>query len=357
MRLKLEKREKLPFYTKIIIPVVCVLIALLFCGILMKLMGHNPLEAYQKMVKGSMGSARNLSESVLQSIPLMLCALGVSISFKMSVNNIGAEGQYVMGAWAATGIALYCPWIAGEMTLPTMIVMAFVAGAIWAVVGVLPKILWGVNETIITLMLNYVALFWLDYWCYGSWRDTAASNLPFSKSFDDFARLGTLYQRVHVGIFIALIAAVAIFLFFRYTSSGYQIRVIGINRAAANYGGMNVHTKMILVMACSGGLAGLAGLCQVAGTVGQLQPDIAGGAGYTAIIIAYLAKFNPFYVLLVSLLFGCMDQGGFSIQLLNISINLVTLLQGTILLAVLGGEMFTRYRVTLRKDAKEVAVK
>lgn len=356
MSFRFDKREKTPAWLRVLVPVICILLAFVICGIVLAVMGHEPLKAYSKLFNGALGNKANLSESILQSLPLMICGLGVAVSFKMNVNNIGAEGQFTMGAWAATAFACYIDMssVPNWLILPICFVVAFAAGAIWGVIGVLPRAKWNVSETIITLMMNYVALLWLDFWCYGAWRDPNAANLPFCKPYPDFARLGTFsgFGRVNTSLIWAIVAAVLIFLFYKYTSRGYQIRVIGINARAAKYAGLDVNKNIVLVMAISGGLAGLAGLSYCAGTTGILKPAIANGAGYTAITIAYLSKFNPFVIIVVSFLFGCLTQGGFSVQLMNVPVQIVTMMQGLILLCVLGGEIFIRNKVVAKRAGK-----
>ncbi|MDR1949074.1 MAG: ABC transporter permease [Spirochaetaceae bacterium] len=351
-KIRFEKRTSLHPVFRLIIPGLCILLALVFCGFLMLSLGYNPLRAYQRLLRGSFGSPRNASESILQAVPLMLCALGVSVSFKMSVNNIGAEGQFAWGAFAATLVALYCPWVPRPLVLPLMFAAGFVAGGLWAVLAVLPRAFWGVNEIIITLMFNYAALLWVDFWVYGPWRDAGSGNLPYSKVFPAHALAPTLGNtRITVAVFFAIIAALLIHFFFSKTVRGYQIRVIGASGNAARYAGMNVISNILIVMFFSGALAGLAGVAQVSGSVGRLQPELSGGAGYTAIIIAYLSHFNPLTVLIVSVLFGGLNQGKFSMQLIGVPVEIVTAIQGFILFFVLGGEIFIRNKLVVLRLA------
>ena len=350
MRLRFDKRDKTSKWLAPTVYVVCVLLSFVISGLVLAALKINPMKAFAKMFSGAFGSSKNIAESLLQSIPLMLCGLGVAVTFKMNVSNIGAEGQFTMGAWAATAFAVYVDiGLPQWAVFPFCFLVAFLAGAIWGVIAVLPKSLWKVNEIIITLMMNYIALLWLDYWCYGAWRDPAAANLPFCKPFPVYTRLSTFFGRANTAFFWAILAAVLIFLFDKYTSRGYQIRVIGMNEKAARYAGLDVNKNIIFVMAISGGMAGLAGLAYVAGTSGILKPAIANGAGYTAITIAYLSKFNPFAILLVSFLFGALTQGSFSVQLMNVPVQMVTMMQGLILLCVLGGEIFIRNKVVAKK--------
>jgi len=356
LRIRFEKRDPLHPLVRMLIPIASILIALLACGLMMHFLGYNATGAYRKLFQGSFGTFKNLSESTLQAIPLMLCSLGVAITFKMSLNNIGAEGQYMIGAFAATGVALYCPWIPVPLVLPAAIVAGFLAGGLWAALAVAPKALWGVNETIITLMFNYIALLFVDFWLYGSWRNTAGTNLPYSNPLPSYALLKTLgHTRITSAIFIALVAAVLIYVFFKMTSRGYQARVIGASSQAARYAGMDIAKNIFLMMICSGGLAGLAGATQVTGPIGMLQTNMAHGTGYSAIIIAYICKFNPFVILVASLLFGGLIQGGYGMQLVNVPEQIVTIIQGMILFFVLAGEIFSRNRLVLYRRARDDA--
>lgn len=346
------KREKLPWYLKVINPVVCVALALLFCGIIIRLEGHDPFQVYTKMFKNAFGTSFSILESALQGIPLIFCSLGVSAALKMSVSNVGAEGQFCIGAFAATGIALFCPWIPDSLMIPAMLLGGFAAGGLWAVITILPRVFLNVNETIITLMSNYIALLFIEYWCYGPWRDRGGNNYPYSPLIPASARLSTLgNSRLHTGLFIGIAVAILLFLFFRYTTSGYKMRVIGDNRNAARYAGINVKKSILLAMLISGGIAGLAGVVQVGGQSWRLMPNISNGSGYTAIIIAWLSKLNPFVIVLVSVLFGGLIQGGLSLQIMGIPSNIVTMIQGVILLFVLGGEIFSRNRLVIVKKS------
>ncbi len=353
MRVLVQKRDNIQPSGRMVNVVVCILLAMAFCSLFILGYGENPLLVYGKMFASAFGSARGLSKSIVNSVPLMLCGLGVSVAFQMGLNNIGAEGQYTMGAFAATGVALYCDFIPKPLTIPMMMLAAFVVGALWGLIAVLPKALWGVNETIITLMMNYIAILFVDYLCFGPWIDKEV-NLPVSRTIPESAMLGSIPgTKLSVGLLIAALCAVLLFLLFKYTVAGYQIRVISKNVRAAQYAGLDVAKKMLFVMLISGGIAGLAGFEQVSGQVHKLQTGIANNAGFTGIVIAYLSKFNPFVVLLVSVLFGGLTIGGFSVQTMGIPSQVVTMLQGAILLFVLGGELLSKYRVIFLPKPKD----
>ena len=352
MKMQFVKQDRVSGARRVINIVVCVILALLFCAIFMAAKGKNPFLVYKKMFTSAFGSWNGIQRSIVNAIPLMLCGLGVSVAFKMGISNIGAEGQYTMGAFAAAGVALYCNFIPSKLVIPVMILASITAGAVWGVIAIIPKALWGVNETIVTLMMNYVAILFVDYLCYGPWIDKSL-NLPQTVTVPDCAQMGGIMgSKINAGVLIALGIAVLIFLFFKFTVSGYQIKVMSLNGNAAKYAGMNVRKKIIAVMAASGAIAGLTGFAQVSGQTHMLQTGIANNAGFTAIVIAYLSKFNPFVVILVSIFFGGLTIGGYTAQTMGVPRQIVTMLQGAILLFVLGGELIAKYKVKIIKDSR-----
>ncbi len=351
--LRLQKRADVPRYLYIALPLVGILAALLFCAVVILAMGGNPVDAYIYLVKGAFGNTMKLATTLTKAIPLMLCGLCVSVAFKMRLMTIGAEGQMTIGCLAASGVALFVP-IEGSAKLLVMLLAGFLAGGLWAVISVLPKVYLGVSEVIVTLLMNYVAILFSEYFIYGPWRDPNGDNMPFSAPFEPNARLPFLFGSAHAGIIVALVAAVILYFVFKHTVWGYQLKVIGESRDAARYAGMNIKRNILITMLISGGLAGLAGMCEVSGTVGILKTGIANNAGYTAIIIAYLSKFNPLVVVLVSILFGGLQAGSYSMQLVGLPVQIVPFLQGSILLFVLAAEYLTEYRIEfVRKAGKE----
>ena len=353
--LRLQKRADVPPYLHLLLPLLGVVAALVFCAILILVMGGNPLDAYGRLVKGAFGSSQKIATTLIKAIPLMLCGLCVSVAFKMRLMTIGAEGQMTIGCLAASGIALFVP-IEGPNKLVVMLLAGFLAGGIWAIISVLPKVYLGVSEIIVTLLMNYVAILFSEYFIYGPWRDPNGDNMPFSAPFEANAKLPELFPGVHQGLLVALIAAVLLFIILKHTVWGYQLKVIGESQNAARYAGMNIRRNILITMLISGGLAGLAGVCEVSGTVGILKTGVSNDAGYTAIIIAYLSKFNPLLVALVSVLFGGLQAGSYSMQLVGLPVQIVPLLQGAILLFVLAAEYLTEYKIVrVRKEGKEGA--
>lgn len=348
--IKIEKQLHTSPLVSFSIPFLAIILALLVEGVFLFLSGYNPLQVYGVLFKGAFGTWYGLSESIVTAIPLILTGLGVSIAFRMVLWNIGGEGQLYMGAFAASWVALSFPDAPAFILQPAMFLAGFIGGALWGLLPALPRALKGVNETLTTLMLNYVAIFWVGYLVYGPWRDPQSFNFPITTEFSKSAVLPHLGNtRIHAGILIALVLVVVVYFVMRHTAWGYEIRVAGESRQAANYAGINVVRNILLVMLISGGLCGLAGYCEVAGIFRRLQHTISPGYGYTAIIVAWLAKLNPWAIVAVAFLFGGLIAGGYTMQAAGLPSTTVTMLQGVILFFVLGGEIFTRYRIRLYK--------
>jgi simple sugar transport system permease protein len=371
MRIFLEKRLERSRTAGLLVPVVALILALLFCAVLLLIFGANPWRTYAAMAEGAFGTwpaflsgnSYALNETLLRAIPLMLTGLAVGIAFRMLFWNIGAEGQLVWGAIAATWAALFLPEQLGGMPawsyLPTMILAAFLAGAVWGLIPAILRAYLGVNEIITTLMLNYVALLFMQYLYTGPWKDPAGFGFPGTARFEPEARLPRIppielgdftlqLGRVHYGIVMALILALFLWLILDRTKWGLEIKVIGKNVAAARYAGMNIGQNMLLVMLISGGLAGLAGFSQVAGVAFRLQNGIAVGDGFTAIIVAWLAQLNPWAILLVSVLMAGLSTGGDQLQIsMGLPAAVSGVLQGSILFFVLGANVFVNYRLRI----------
>jgi general nucleoside transport system permease protein len=343
MKYHIEKRLTTPRWQTIVSPIASVLLSLLLGALLLAFSGYNPKEVYTAMFVGVFGSSYAISETVLKSIPLMLTGLGVGIAMKMRLWNIGAEGQLLMGACAASWLALFGPDWPWYLMLPGMVLLSMLAGGLWAVVAAIPKALWNINEIITTLMLNYIAILWIRYLVQGPWREGA---FPFTAKFPPAATLPTLAgSRIHTGLYFALVAAVILFFILMRSKWGFEIRVIGSSISAARYAGMNVFKNILLTLFLSGSLAGLAGMAELSGVFHRLQDNLAAGAGYTAIIIASLARGNPLFILLVSFLFGALLLGGTSAQTVGVSASIAAMLQGGILFFLLIGDFFLRYRM------------
>lgn len=359
--LRLEKRLRPSRAAAILVPILSIVLALVVAGALLALVGAHPWEAYKAMLLGALGGRYNVSETLVKAIPLMLTGLAVSVAFRMQFWNIGAEGQLVMGGFAAAGVALFFPELLPGFPewalLPTMFVAAFAMGAIWGLIPAALKAFLGVNEIITSLMLNYVAILWVEYLFVGPWKDPQGFGFPGTAQFPKAAWLPRLTGRVHLGLIIALVAAVVLWLLLTRTRWGYEVRVIGENARAARYAGISLATNILLVMVLSGGLAGLAGFGEVAGISHRLQKGLSVGYGYTAIIVAWLARLNPWGVILVAVLLAALLVGGDQLQMtMGLPAAVALVLQGLIFFFVLGGNVFTQYRLrVVRRPSAMVA--
>jgi simple sugar transport system permease protein len=361
MRFLFERRLEPSRLAAILVPIVSIVLALIVGGILLLAAGADPIETYKAMFDGAFGSTYARSETMVKAIPLMLTGLAVSIAFRMLFWNIGAEGQLAMGALATAWVPLFLLSDSNLSTgtlLALMGMAAFVAGALWGLIPAVLKAYLKVNEIITTLMLNYIAILLLDYLYTGPWKDKAGFGFPGTASFKDVAALPRLpkdlgFGRVHVGLIIAVVAAVVIWIVLSRTKWGYEIRVIGENPRAARYAGISLVRNFLLVMLVSGGLAGLAGYGQVAGIAFRLQKGITVGDGFTAIIVAWLAKLHPIGVLFVAVLMAALSVGGDQLTItMGLPAAMAGVLQGAILFFVLGGDIFVRYRLRVVRTAE-----
>jgi general nucleoside transport system permease protein len=349
--LTLAKRSDPPLWLPSVLAVCAIIFALLLGAILLSLTGTHPWQAYKEMTLGAFGSLYALSETLVKATPLLLTGLGVGVAFRLGFWNIGAEGQLYLGAIGGTWVALHHPGLPAPLLQPFMILIGSLAGAVWGLVPAALRIYWRVNEIITTLMLNYIAVLWVDFLVYGPWKDPKAFGFPFTPPLSPAARLPVLPgSRVHLGLLVGLLAAAGLAVLLGRTRLGYEIRMIGLNPDAARYAGMNLTRATFLVMALSGGLAGLAGVCEVAGVQGQLKHSLSPGYGYTAIIVAWLAHLNPWAIILVSVLLAGLLTGSDMLQIaMNLPVAVAYMLQGLILFSVLSVEFLISYRLVWRR--------
>ncbi len=317
-------------------------------AVLFALLGTDPLEAYRVMAVGAFGSWFDFSEVLVKAIPLMLTGLSVAVAARMLLWNIGAEGQLVFGGIFAAGTALFwAPHMPPALVIPALVAAGFAGGALWALLPAVLKARWNVNEIITTLMFNYVAIIFMEHLYFGPWRDPMGMGFPGTAMFKQVAWLPRFFQtRIHLGLFIALAAAALLYFALKYTPWGYRLRVIGLSDRAARYAGFAFGRQQVMVMLLAGGLAGLAGMGEVCGIHMRLQQGLAVGYGYDGIIIAFLARLNPAAVPVAAVLLASLIVGGEQLQTathLPASISLV--LEGALLLAILGASFFNRYRL------------
>ena len=328
-------------------PVVSVLLALVAGGVLLALSGENPWTVYEAMARGALGDRNGLAETLVKTIPLLLTGLGVAVAFRMQLWNIGAEGQLYFGAIAATGTGLYLlPDAPAAVLIPALVLAGLLGGAAWGVIPGALRAYLGANEIITSLMLNYVAILFADWLVHDAWRDPAAFGFPGTAYLPDagwLPRWGT--TRVHLGLLFGLVAAALLWGMLRRTRWGYEVGVMGQNPRAARYAGLPTTRTILLVMALSGALAGLAGMSEIAGIGHQLQRNLSPGYGYTAILVAWLGRLNPAGIVLVAFLLAALLVGGDQLQItMGLPAAVAPMLQGVILFFLLAGETLLRYR-------------
>jgi len=342
-------RDALPPYKAAAYRLLAVLAALFTGGLFLLVLGHNPLAVYGTMISGALGSEGNIRETVKIAIPLCVTALGILLAFKMKFWNIGAEGQICVGAIAASYFAYYHNTMPSWLLLVVMAVAGILAAGLWGMIPTWFKTKYGTNETLFTLMMNYVAVYFIQFLKEGPWKDPASKGFLQMPRYTAQARMPVVLG-VHIGWIVAIVLVIAVFLYLRYTKQGYELTVVGENENTARYAGMPVKKIVLRTMFLSAGICGLAGVLKVSGADRVLTESVAGGIGFTGITVAWLAQLSPFGIMVVSVLFGVLEKGCNTIQsVFKISTSVAQVLQGIILFFVLGAEFFLTYRLMGRK--------
>ena len=354
--LHIAQRDELSRRQTFVFRALAVLFALAMGALFLLVLGYQPLAVYGTMISGALGSAGMQKETLKLTIPLALASLGVLLAFKMRFWNIGAEGQIIMGAVAASYFAYFQAGLPRWALLVLMATFAILVGGLWGLVPAWFKTRFGTNETLFTLMLNYIALYLITFLREGPWRDPEGGGFAAMPRFPKAARLPEVpfpfVGNVHIGWIVMLVMVVLLFVYLRYTKQGYELSVVGENERTARYAGMPVSKIVLRTMFLSAGICGLAGMLQVSGADRQLTDAIGGGRGFQAVSVVWLARLNPFGALAVSFLFSVMQKGFSMMQTeYRIPASMSDILQGVILFCVLGAEFFLQYRVMRRKEA------
>jgi ABC-type uncharacterized transport system permease subunit len=362
IRLHVEPRLKEPpRWYPLAVSLGAILVALVIGGILIALAGGDPFASYAHIAEASFGNIGVLSDTIVKATPILLTSLACAIAFRMKLWNIGAEGQFIMGAYGASAIVLTpvlpantSPWI----FIPVMILAGMLAGAVWGLIPGFLKARFNVNEIISSLMMNYIAVAWVNFWVFAVWTE---GGFQMTRQFPENAWLPKLLNyaekipifsglTTHLGLLFGIVAAVVLWLIIYRSRWGYEIRLIGDNPQAAKYAGINITRNIVLVMMLSGALAGLGGMSEVTGVVHRQQTSpIAAGYGFTGIIVAWLSKLNPLVAILVSILFGALLLAGREIQPSGVP----KMIQGVILVCLIASDFLLRYQVRIERTAKE----
>lgn len=328
-----------------------VLGALLCASLLMALLGYDPIAMFSNIFIGSTGTAHRIRETINKAIPLATLSLGVAVAFKMKFWNIGAEGQFYIGAMFATWVAFTFKNLPMAIMLPAMFLAALIGGGLWALIPAFLKSKYKASEILVTLMLNYVAVKVITYMQYGPWKDPKAGGFAKMPKFVDAAILPKLFG-VHIGWVITLVLAVFVHILLSRTKLGYQISVIGESETTARYAGIPVTAITVITVIIGGGLCGVAGFMQASAIERSLTDQLSGGLGFTSVITAWLAQLSAPAIVVVSLLFAALLQGSAYIQTaMQIPASVADVLQGIILFFVLGSEFFLNYKLVRHKDS------
>ncbi len=324
--------------------------SLALSALLLRLQDKPALQALVILFSGAFGSLWALEDCLAKAVPIFLCSLGVAIAFRLQVWNIGAEGQYAFGAIGASWAALSFPQLPAGILLPVMLAASVAFGGAWGLIPAVLKVRMRANEIIVTLMFNYLAVLFLDYLVYGPWKDPASFGFPMSAAFAPGAIVPAIgASGLNWGLALCLVCGLAVWAWLRFTRIGFELKASGENARAARYAGLPYARLVMLVMLLSGALAGTAGFLEASATVGRLQPSIVAGYGYTAIVVAWLARLSPLYIGLSSLLLAGLRVGVEHLQLdLQVPASFGQIMEGLILLSVLAGGFFVDYRVRLR---------
>lgn len=346
--LKIVKRKSLSKKEHVVIQSLAIVLALLFAAIFIGMTGNNPVKVYLSMLDGAFGNGFRFKETIINSIPLIITSLGIIISFKMKFWNIGGEGQFVMGAVLGSYFALYHNTLPKPLLLIIMLVAGFIAGGLWGIIPAYFRTKFKTNETIFTLLMNYIAIKFLTFLQYGPWKDPQSFGFPKMPGFADSAVLPKIFG-IHIGFIIAIILCIVVYVYINHTKQGYEISVIGESENTAVYAGMKVDKIVMRTVFISAGICGLAGIIQASAVNKTLAVTLANGTGFTAIIIAWLSNLNAGVTFIVAILFSALVQGGSYIQMtFDIPQAAANVLQGTILFFVLGSSFFTTY--TIKRD-------
>lgn len=351
--IRLAKRDAMPAWQVWCIRGSSFIAAILLGALIFLVLGNNPISAYGTILSGSLGKSTAIRQTVKIAIPLLGTALAIAPCFKMRFWNIGAEGQITAGAVAASYFALF--WadrLPGPALILVMAAAGAVAGGIWALVPAFFKAKWGTNETLFTLMMNYIIIGVVRWLQGGPWEGRPGSQII--PQFDSKAVLPKVLG-VHCGWIVVLVLTVVMFIYMKYTKQGYEIAVIGESENTARYAGMNVGAIIMRTMFLSGAISGLVGFIVASGANNTLYDGVAAGVGFTAITVAWLAQLNPFAMIGISALLAVLEKGADTLQTrMNVPASISDIITGIFLFCMLGCEFFINYRLILRGGHKEV---
>jgi simple sugar transport system permease protein len=346
------KRDAIPLGKAIGVRAITILIAVIVCGIIFLLLAkESPFEFYKSMFDGGFGTTRRVWQLFYAVAQLLLVALAVTPAFKMKFWNIGAEGQILVSGLACAAVMVN---LGEKVPLPLlwclMTVAAVVSGIIWAVIPAIFKAIWNTNETLFTLMMNYIATFLVTY-CINIWVKSGSGTLA---PMFDYA-MPTIVNKWLLNIIIITVITALVYIYLRFSKQGYEIAVVGESQNTARYIGINVKKVIIRTMILSGALCGIAGLVFVGAQDYTISTQTAGGLGFTAIMVSWLGKFNPLFMILTSFLIAFLKKGAGQVSTdFGINTSISEIITAVMLFFIIGCEFFINYKIVFRNSKKEV---
>jgi ABC-type uncharacterized transport system permease subunit len=326
-------KEKL---TPVLVPVISVIIALLIASVIILLIGQNPLVAYKALVIGAFGSKEAIASTIVKTTPLILTGLAVGFGFKAGLFNIGAEGQMTIGALAAAVIGVRLGSVPTYMAIPIVMGVGILFGSLWASIAGFLKAFTGAHEVVVTIMLNWVATYVSSYAVIGPL--TVGTGTPKSPEIANSAKLPVIMTvgatKLTIGIFIAIVSAILMYILLNKTKIGYEVKSVGFNPNAAKYGGISVKRNIIIAMAISGALAGLAGVVELTGVHYKFLGELSGNKGFDGIAIALIGQNNPIGIIFAALLIGALRTGSNQMQFVGVPKDIITIVQGIVIFLV-----------------------
>jgi len=355
----ISRRKDIVWYKAWLIRIIAVVLALILCGIItMITTGLNPIKVYGAMLDGAFGTSRRIW-MLLQNIAILLCiSIALAPAFKMRFWNLGGDGQALMGALgAAAAMILLGDKLPNWLLILVMVVVSIVAGAVWAVIPAIFKARWNTNETLFTLMMNYVAVQLVAFFVI-VWEMPKGSGkigiINQNSNAGWFPQVGG--QKYLLNVIIVAVLTIAVYIYMNYSKHGYELSVVGESEPTARYVGIKVRKVIIRTMILSGALCGVTGLLLVGGTDHTLTTTLVGGRGFTGVMVAWLAKFNPIFMVVTSFLIVFLQRGATEITTaFGLNQSFGDIITGIILFFIIGCEFFLNYRIHFRKSHKEVA--
>jgi len=348
--LNVTKRQEPPRWGSFFIYPACILISLGISSLLLALQGKPALTGMLMLWQGAFGASYAIEDTILKMVPIFLCSLGVAVTFRMQVWNIGAEGQFALGAVGGTWAAITFPQLPAWQLLPLMFFCSAVAGGLWALIPAYLKTKLQVNEIITTLMFNYIGISVLEYLVYGPWKAAASFGFPMTDEFSEAAIIGAIPgTRLHWGVLVCVACGVMLHVFLNHSRLGFELKASGESFKAAHYAKIPYKFLVLLVMAICGALAGWAGMIETSAVVNRLQPSIMVGYGFTAVVVAWLARLNPLGIAFASLFLAALRVGVENLMLeLQVPAAFGGIMEGLILLTVIAGQFFMSYKIKFR---------